>query len=97
VRYAVVVVRENGRTNSELSGRLLPIFARVRGDGEQGYSELPEIRMGLQVNYLLYTSISARTHAEIQQHRPLPPEVIQRNALPLSRKKTEGRRWVALG
>ncbi len=67
VRHAVVLVRENGRPNSKLRSRLLPIFLPVRRNGEQGYFELPELSVVLQVNYLLQTPVSARAHAEIQQ------------------------------
>jgi hypothetical protein len=95
VRYLVVVVRENRRTNSELSSGLLPILSGVRGNGKQRYSELPELPMVLQVNYLLQTSVSARAHTEIQKDRLLASEVIQRNAVAEGGRKTEGRRWVA--
>jgi hypothetical protein len=97
VRYAVVVVREDGRPNSELSGRLLPILTWVRGEGKQRDSEVPEPSMVLQVNYLLYTSVSARAHAEIQQNRLLASEVIQRNARPLGGRKMKRRRRITLG
>jgi hypothetical protein len=94
VRYAIVVVRENRRTNSELNSRLPPILSGVRGNGKQRYSELLEFLMVLQVNYLLHTSVSARAHAEVQKDRLLASEVIQRNALAQGGRKTEGRRWV---
>src|SRR6266542_186907 len=76
----VPCVRQQRSTDPETRRLIRPRIQRIRRQAQQLDPHRLELRAVLQVNYLLHARRSTGAHAEVQEHRLVPPELVEREA-----------------
>jgi hypothetical protein len=92
--HLITRVREEGARHTGLLRFSCKVRNGVRGNRDDGDTKGTKAGVILQINDLLDTGLSARAHAEEEQHRLLAAVLLERNPLPASTLQFKGGRLV---